>query len=76
MAKTFKVGIEVGGVCHFFDATQPKNVKVGDRTTDEKYEVLALKKGPNGQILAELSGLPKTHRITRIQLFESNAKSR
>lgn len=69
MAKTFKAGIEVGGVCHFFDATQPKNVKVGDRTTDEKYEVLSIKTDSSGQFLAELSGLPKTHRIIRIQVL-------
>lgn len=68
MAKTFKVGIEVGENYHFFDATQPRNVKAGDRTTDEKYKVLSIETASSGQILAEISGLPGTHRIIRIQV--------
>lgn len=68
MAKTFKAGIQVGEIYHFFDATHPGNVKVGDYTTDRKYKVLSIERYYNGQFLAELSGLPGTHQIIRIQV--------
>lgn len=68
MAKTFKAGIQVGEICHFFDATQPRSVRVGDYTTDRKYKVLSIERSYNGQLLAELSGLPGTHQIIRIQV--------
>ena len=68
MAKLFRAGIEADGLCYLFDATQPRNVKVGDRTTDEKYKVLSIETASSGQILAELSGLPGAHQIIRIQV--------
>lgn len=68
MAKTFKAGIQVGEICHFFDATQPSSVRVGDTTLDKAHTVLSIERSYNGQFLAELSGLPGTHQIIRIQV--------
>ena len=68
MAKTFKAGIKVGENRHFFDATQPRNVKAGDRTTDEKYKVLSIETASSGQFVARISGLPGTHQVIRIQV--------
>lgn len=68
MAKTFKAGIQVGEICHFFDATQPRSVRVGDTTLDKAHTVLYIRKTSDGQFLARLSGLPGTHRIIRIQV--------
>ena len=76
MATTFKVGIEFRGVYHFFDKIQPRNVRAGDTTINGTHKVLSIRKTSDGQFLAKLSGLPGTHRITRIQFSKSNARSR